>query len=460
MKVCLVAHGYPPELVGGTEKAMQGLARGLARRGHGVLVVAGSMRFEGGFRTTEARDGAIGVVRIHRDDLYFDHWQKSASPRVAAAFREVLRRERPDVVHVHHWIRLSRDLAATAALEGIPAVLTLHDLWTSCLVAFRVRPGTREFCEVPLAPDPCLACAAGAPPRTPWRPRAEQVAALAEHKADLLRELALARAVLVPSAAHGAALQRFLGLAQDTLALTVVPHGRDLALTPRTPLAAPGAGRPLVLGMWGHVHPLKGVDLAIDALRRLPDPRAVALRVAGAEMDVAYAADVRARATGLDVSFHGPFDESELDHHPVTAVHAMLSGSRAHESWGLVVDEALALRLPLVLPRSGAFPERLEEGRGALFYERDDAASLARALARLVGEPGLLDELRATLPPLDIPSSREHVSALEDVYARAVATGAPAPPPDDPARAGRLAAAEAEWDARLAGTSAEELGFA
>jgi hypothetical protein len=33
-------------------------------------------------------------------------------------------------------------------------------------------------------------------------------------------------------------------------------------------------------------------------------------------------------------------------------------------------------------------------------------------------------------------------------------------PPDDPGRAGRLAAAEAEWDARLAGTSAEELGFA
>ena len=33
MKVCLVAHGFPPELVGGTEKAMQGLARGLGVTG-------------------------------------------------------------------------------------------------------------------------------------------------------------------------------------------------------------------------------------------------------------------------------------------------------------------------------------------------------------------------------------------------------------------------------------------
>ena len=92
MKICLVAHGYPPELVGGTEKAVQGLAHGLARRGHEVVVVAGSMQFEGGFRvsTDSDRDPASGatiqVRRIHRADLYFDHWQKSASARVAGAF--------------------------------------------------------------------------------------------------------------------------------------------------------------------------------------------------------------------------------------------------------------------------------------------------------------------------------------------------------------------------------------
>ena len=33
MKVCLVVHGYPPELLGGTELSVQGLARGLARQG-------------------------------------------------------------------------------------------------------------------------------------------------------------------------------------------------------------------------------------------------------------------------------------------------------------------------------------------------------------------------------------------------------------------------------------------
>ena len=174
MRVALVAHGYPPELEGGTEKSVRALAHGLVRDGVEVLVVAGSMEHEGGFRTSAAEDPVPGtgrvvrVHRIHRADLFFDHWQKSASVRVAEAFRRILRDERPDLVHVHHWIRLTRDLVACATAEGVPAAVTLHDLWTSCLVTFRVRPDTKEFCEAPLAPSPCLDCAALVPPRTPW----------------------------------------------------------------------------------------------------------------------------------------------------------------------------------------------------------------------------------------------------------------------------------------------------
>ncbi|TAJ07895.1 MAG: hypothetical protein EPO68_15980, partial [Planctomycetota bacterium] len=127
MKVLLALHGYPPELVGGTESAVQALAHGLLRRGHEVVVVAGSLQHGPEFRVSEARDevagvGAVRVLRIHRADLYFDHWHKSASGRAERALREILARERPDLVHVHHWIRLSRGLVATAARAGVPAV--------------------------------------------------------------------------------------------------------------------------------------------------------------------------------------------------------------------------------------------------------------------------------------------------------------------------------------------------
>ena len=467
MKVVLVAHGSPPELVGGTENCVQALARGLAARDHEVVVAAGSMQYEGGFRTTDAVDrdpntgNAIRVRRIHRADLYFDHWQKSASARVTEAFRGILREEAPDLVHVHHWIRLSRDLVAAAASEGIPAAVTLHDLWTTCLLSFRVRSDTHEFCEQPLEAEGCLACAGRMAPRTPWMDRDALGARFDARRADLVRELETARAVVVPCASHAATVERFLGLDATRLALRVVPHGRDLALRRPPPLPPPRAHGRLVLASWGHLHPLKGPDLVLEAIARLPAPERVTLHLAGGDVQPEFTARLRRMAEGLDVHIHGPFAAEELADHPAARAHAMVSGTRALESWGLVVDEAVALGLPAVLPRAGAFPERMDVG-GALFYAPRDAADLARALQRLLEEDGLVEMLRGALPaPAEVtPSVDAHVTRMLEVYDEVIARGAPPPPPEDPARHEFLLRAEEEWDRALSSATAEELGFA
>lgn len=470
MRILLASHGYPPDLVGGTEKAVQTVARGLVRAGHEVIVVAGTMQWQQGFRESRDEDvdprsgRRIAIVRIHRADLFFDHWQKSRSARVARAFREILRKERPDLVHVQHWIRLSSDLVLCAALERIPAVVTLHDFWTTCLIAFRVRPDTKEFCRAALAPHPCLACAAQVPPRTPWVGAEALRMAFFERRLDIVRELELARAVLVPARAHADNVLGFLGLTSAELALEIVPHGRELALAPRLPvaaLAAPEGEARLVLGSWGHLHPIKGQDLLVEAMARLPDPSRVELHLAGGEVEPGFAAALRAKSNALAVTLHGPFVESELASHPVTRVHAMVSGSRAEESWGLVVDEAAALGLPMILPRAGAFPERLREGAGALFYERNDAGSLARVLARLLDEPGLLARLARALPPLRelVPSEQDHVARLLEVYRNAIAKGPPPMPEREWWKEALLDAAETAWDTSLSQRSAEELGL-
>lgn len=463
MKITLVAHGYPPELVGGTELAVQGLARGLARRGHEVLVIAGSMDHARGFRLSRDEDAdptsgaAVRVARIHRADLFFDHWQKSSSGKVARAYEDLLDEERPDLVHVHHWIRLTDDLVARAAARGVPGCVTLHDLWSSCLVAFRVRTGTQEFCRAPLAPDPCLACAEGVPPRTPWMRGQAAAERLAERHATLSRELLIARAVVAPTQAHAEALGGFLGMDAGAESVHVVPHGRDLALEERCLSASPDQHGCLELASWAHLHPLKGQDLLLTALRRMPDPSAVRLHLLGGEPDVGYAARLRADAHGLDVTFHGPFDAAGLDRHPATLVHAMVSGSRAHESWGLVVDEAVAMGLPMILPRAGAFPERMTSG--AAFYDQGDPDDLARVFTALT-VPGAWKALREFVPRLEevAPSMDAHIDQLQGIYEDVLRKGAPGnvsglAAPDE------LDRREAAWDSSLSTTPPEVLGF-
>ncbi|MFT5283914.1 MAG: glycosyltransferase involved in cell wall biosynthesis [Planctomycetota bacterium] len=459
--------------MGGTENTVRAQARALVARGHEVVVVAGSMQWEDGFRVSQATDTdpesgvSYPIHRIHRDDHYFDHWHKSASPRVSAAFRNILLEERPDVIHVQHWIRLSRDLVAVAARLKIPAVITLHDLWTTCLLTFRLRPNQVGLCEKPLAISPCIACAAEVPPKTPWVTFEAGAIALSERLSDVRRELDLARAIVTPSRAHATAIEGFLGLNAGALESHVIPPGRNIEASAgldsranRTIESQSASGR-LVLGAWGHLDPIKGLDVVLEAIRKLKDPSKVTLHVAGQEVNPDFAAKVHALAEGLDVHFHGTFEVQELASHPVTAVHAMVSGSRAHESWGLVLDEAWQLGLPAILPNRGAFVERLEAHKAGVLYESSSSDDLAAVIERLLADARILDELRAGIPDHDqiSPNLEQMVNQLESVYNVALEAGPPTPPGDESLVDLVRARALQEWDKSLQRRTPTELGF-
>ena len=477
MKILFALHGYPPELMGGTESTVRAQARALVARGHEVVVVAGSMNWKEQFETSEDTDTdptsgkSYPVYRIHRNDLYFDHWQKSASPKASRAFRDILRSEKPDLVHVQHWIRLSRDLVATAAREGIPSVVTLHDLWTTCLLTFRVRPGADALCEEKLGLSPCVRCAGEIPPKTPWVSAEAGAIAFVERMQEVSRELELARAIVTPSHAHASAIEGFLNRPAGSLEADVIPPGRELDLGvtigsglrgEHSSLEAPAEpGGKLVLGAWGHLDPIKGLDLVLEAIAQLDDPTRVTLHLAGGEVNPDYACRLHELAKGLDVHFHGPFEVSELGSHPVAQVHAMVSGSRAHESWGLVLDEAWHLGLPALLPNRGAFTERLVGERGGLLYESSSASSLSSAIARLLDESPLLSQLRASIPPVSeiAPTLDQMVERLEAVYTKALAVSPPDAPEDQSLQDMVRARALEEWDKSLSRRSAAELGF-
>ncbi|MBI5365119.1 MAG: glycosyltransferase [Planctomycetes bacterium] len=241
MKLVLAAAGFPPESDGAEERRVQALARGLAGRGHTVLVVAGADATPAETRKVDVVDGAVRVARIERADRFPGHWQKSSSPSALRLFRAVLAEERPEVVHVLHWRRLTRELVHAAARARVPSVVTLVDAWTHCpitpsasgalgaLGAGRVRTDTRAPCDAGVGVHPCVACAGRAAPRTPWVPREAQYMALAERQAALERELVLARGVLAPSRELADAAARFLGPIGARLSIEVVAPGTDAA---------------------------------------------------------------------------------------------------------------------------------------------------------------------------------------------------------------------------------------
>lgn len=197
--------------VAGDRASDVALARYLARelaaadRATSVLVAA---RGEGATRV-ERTDGGARIVRA---DAAPDHWQRSRSAAVAALMRALIREEAPDLVHVLSWRGLTHDLVALAAEQGVRAVVTLAEPWFACLVGDRVRRDVAEAgaCAAPLGPMPCLACADRAHGPTPWVPIEARYMAVAERRRDALRELRLARRVVVADEASADAARRAL----------------------------------------------------------------------------------------------------------------------------------------------------------------------------------------------------------------------------------------------------------
>jgi glycosyltransferase involved in cell wall biosynthesis len=464
MKVVLCVHGYPPEMLGGTEISARNLAEGLAAEGHDVLVVAGSWQEpkpgEVAIRS-ETRDvagaGTLRVERWTRPDLYFDHWHKSKSPRVGEAFRALLQREKPDLVHVLHWMRLTRDLVQIAAQEKTPALISLGDSWVSCPLTFRVKPDTEQGCNEPLSAMTCTRCAAQVPPRTPWVGMEGAFMEFANREQALAQELRLAGACLVPSDALREQQARGLGLEGALDAHVQAPCGVQDNLVAGEHTTS-DASRPLRLGAWGQLSPLKGTDLLFQAIAMLEVPEFVHLELAGGEIRPGYVESLRNDYPSVSATYHGAYDVAQLAGHPVTAVRAMVSASRAPESFGVVLEESRALGLPSLLPDLGAFRERGGESRGALLFESGSAQSLGAAIQRLIDEEGLLAKLRNALSPAIRQEDvvRQHLVH----YGRVIAGGPASTVQPHEWYTDRMALfAEEEWDRSLAAASHEDLGL-
>jgi glycosyltransferase involved in cell wall biosynthesis len=149
-----------------------------------------------------------------------------------------------------------------------------------------------------------------------------------------------------------------------------------------------------VLGYFARMCPEKGLDILVDAfiqLRRQNRIKNVRLRIGGGcgAGDEPFVNSLRQR-----LNESGYLKDVEFLPNPdrATKVKFLQSLSvfsvpvRCTEAFGLYVIEAMAAGVPVVQPRTGAFPELIEATGGGITYEGDSKA-LADALEELLSNP-------------------------------------------------------------------------
>ena len=197
------------------------------------------------------------------------------------------------------------------------------------------------------------------------------------------------------SETYGALMRDRLGLSEDRL--RVVHNGLEL----RDFSAAPprlAARRPRTIGYLARMCRDKGLPTLVDAfvaLRARPEFHDVRLSVAGVQLeeDRPLVRDLQQRLDAAGSHDHVEFRPNISRSEKLAFLRslAVLSVPATYgESFGLYLLEAMAAGVPVVQPRSGAFPEILEATGGGVLCAPDDPAALAVGLADL-----LADEVRA-----------------------------------------------------------------
>jgi glycosyltransferase involved in cell wall biosynthesis len=284
-------------------------------------------------------------------------WADDAYAEIAA----LIRRERPDLVHVHNtFVMISPSIYSACREAGVPVVQTLHNYRLFCPEGNFLRAG--EVCEKCL--DKTLACGV----------------VYGCYRGSRISTAAVAVMLAYHRNRHTLdAINSFIALSQfarNKFVQAGLPANK-MVVKPNFVYPDPGIRRSTgeYVLYAGRLSEEKGVDVLLDAWKQLRQP--IKLQIIGdgplnARLSTCREQDPR-------ITFLGRL--------PRTEVLAAMKGARllvlpstCYENFPMSIAEAYACGLPVIASDLGTVPELVESGRNGLLFRAGDAGELAESI--------------------------------------------------------------------------------
>ncbi|ARA94422.1 hypothetical protein AWN76_015515 [Rhodothermaceae bacterium RA] len=330
--------------------------------------------------------------------------QARAARQAQAEVADVLRRERPDLIHVHN---VQNEGVLAACLDHGPTVLTTHDYRWVCPANTFFYKRTRETCFRTCGPG----CFTTTLRKHCLTPRPHYALAFYRRAKWAIRHGGRLARVIAPS--HGAK-ERYVQAGFPPERITVLPY---FCPVPPSEAPRPVPARPTITFL-GRIAPNKGQEYFVEALGLLP-PEVRGVMVGnlgeGGEEAMRNLAARHGCADRLELRGWASREEVErlLDETSVFVFPSLWP-----ETLGIVGLEALARGVPVVASALGGTAEWCLDGETGYRVPPKDAGAIADAVRTLLHDDGCLHRFgergielirRRFLPT-------QHIEALARVY--------------------------------------------
>lgn len=308
-----------------------------------------------------------------------------------------LKRERPDLVHVHNFFpRLSPSIYDACADASVPVVQTLHNFRTMCAGAFLLRDG--KFCDKCVGTTPLWGvihrCYRGSLPGS-----------LAV--AGMIREVHRA-----PNRVH-----RYIALnsyARSMFIRSGLPAGRVVVKPNFMPDPGPPPTAARKGGLFvGRLSMDKGVTQLVEAWQGIDD----VLQIGGTGPLEAH---VRAAAPKT-VEFSGWLTPEQV-RAAMLQRSFLLVPSLSTEQFPMALAEAFSCGLPVITSRTPALSEIVVEGKTGLLSAPGDVDDLRRNIQWAVDHPSEMAQMGAAARARyeALYSDKINYGLLLDIYQQAI----------------------------------------
>lgn len=345
MRILIVHNSY--QEAGGEDVVFEQERRLLARNGHQVTT------YERSNHELEAYSGLrrVGMLR-----------QIISANDSRCEIREILRAERPHLVHVHNtFMMVSPSIFEACKEEGVPVILTLHNYRLLCPAGILYRDGhvCEECCEHGLLRSVCHGC---------YRDSRAATAAVA-----LMLQVHRAQRTWQESVGGYVALTEF---SRQKFIAGGLPAGK-IHVKPN--FVHPDPGERSAAGGYalfaGRLAEGKGVSTLLAAWKLLAS--AIPLLVIG-DGPLRAALEAEARMKNMQqVTFRGRLDVEDTRAAMKQAAFLIVP-SVWYETFSLNIAEAFACGTPVLCSRLGAMEENVSEHRTGLHFAAGDPEDLAR----------------------------------------------------------------------------------
>lgn len=425
MHILKIIHGYPPQYNAGSEVYSQSICIELSKYHKISVFTREENLYAPCFSIREEKINENLTLYLVNHPQGKDGYRHQQMDDI---FTSLLKKLQPNIAHIGHLNHLSTGLVDVLNLFKIPIVYTLHDFWLMCprgqfLTRSIGNPeGNFQLCthqnDRKCATDCYKVYFSGI--KENEASDIEQWESWVHHRMkEVKRIVSKIDLFIAPSKYLENRFVQDFCIAKEKIIYLDYGFPTQYLL----PTQKISANEPYTFGYIGTHIPAKGVNLLIEAFKRLEQP--AILKIFGRENGQSTKAlRVMASSSKNKIEFLGEYINQNLVNDVFSKVDCIVVPSIWGENSPLVIHEAQACKIPVITADFGGMKEYVAHKVNGLLFKHREVESLAEQLNFAVSNPEKMKNLGKVGYLYSenglIPNIEEHCKQLVSIYQKVI----------------------------------------